>query len=150
MRRRGRACWRAWPGSSRGRAPSSNSRSAEFYVDARPIPLDENAAKLLDGPARQRLAALTEALRAVRSWERPGSRRACARRPRRAASARQLAQPLRAALTGATASPGIFEVMAVLGREEVLARLADASGRGYRSAASRLIAGAPASRSAFR
>ena len=38
----------------------------------------------------------------------------------------QLAQPLRAALTGATASPGIFEVMAVLGREEVLARLADA------------------------
>jgi glutamyl-tRNA synthetase len=38
----------------------------------------------------------------------------------------QLAQPLRAALTGATASPGIFEVMAVLGREETLARIADA------------------------
>ena len=38
----------------------------------------------------------------------------------------KLAQPLRAALTGSTASPGIFEVMAVLGREEVLARLADA------------------------
>jgi glutamyl-tRNA synthetase len=37
----------------------------------------------------------------------------------------QLAQPLRAALTGSTASPGIFEVMAVLGREEVLARLRD-------------------------
>jgi glutamyl-tRNA synthetase len=36
-----------------------------------------------------------------------------------------LAQPLRAALTGSTASPGIFEVMAVLGRAETLARIGD-------------------------
>ena len=36
-----------------------------------------------------------------------------------------VAQPLRAALTGSTVSPGIFEVMAVLGREETLARLDD-------------------------
>ena len=39
----------------------------------------------------------------------------------------QVAQPLRAALTGKTTSPGLFDVMAVLGREEVLARLADAA-----------------------
>ncbi len=38
----------------------------------------------------------------------------------------QIAQPLRAALTGSDASPGIFEVMAVLGRDEVLARIDDA------------------------
>ena len=38
----------------------------------------------------------------------------------------QIAQPLRAALTGSTVSPGVFEVMAVLGAEEVLGRLADA------------------------
>ena len=37
----------------------------------------------------------------------------------------QVAQPLRASLTGSNASPGIFEVMVVLGRDEVLARLAD-------------------------
>ena len=37
----------------------------------------------------------------------------------------QIAQPLRAALTGRTASPPIFDVMAVLGREEALARIAD-------------------------
>ena len=37
-----------------------------------------------------------------------------------------VAQPLRAALTGSNASPGIFEVMAVLGRQEAMARLADA------------------------
>ena len=38
-----------------------------------------------------------------------------------------VAQPLRAALTGSTASPGIFEVMEVLGREETLGRIADAA-----------------------
>jgi glutamyl-tRNA synthetase len=35
----------------------------------------------------------------------------------------QIAQPLRVALTGSTASPGIFEVLAVLGKERTLARL---------------------------
>ncbi|HYU12976.1 MAG TPA: glutamate--tRNA ligase, partial [Stellaceae bacterium] len=37
------------------------------------------------------------------------------------------AQPLRAALTGSVASPGIFEIMEVLGRDETLARIADAA-----------------------
>ncbi len=37
----------------------------------------------------------------------------------------QVAQPLRAALTGTTESPGLFEVMAVLGRSETLARIGD-------------------------
>jgi glutamyl-tRNA synthetase len=102
---------------------------AKFYVVARPIPLDENAAKLLDGPARERLEGLAEALRAVRSWDEAGLE-AAVRAQAEAGGVKlgQLAQPLRAALTGATASPGIFEVMAVLGREEVLARLADAVG----------------------
>ena len=40
----------------------------------------------------------------------------------------QLAQPLRAALTGTTVSPGIFEVMEVLDRDETLGRLDDALG----------------------
>jgi glutamyl-tRNA synthetase len=39
-----------------------------------------------------------------------------------------LAQPLRAALTGSTVSPPVFEVMAALGREETLGRIADAVG----------------------
>jgi glutamyl-tRNA synthetase len=37
----------------------------------------------------------------------------------------QVAQPLRAALTGSESSPGLFEVMSILGREECLARIAD-------------------------
>ena len=40
-----------------------------------------------------------------------------------------VAQPLRVALTGRTTSPGIFDVLAVLGREECLARLARSGGR---------------------
>jgi glutamyl-tRNA synthetase len=36
-----------------------------------------------------------------------------------------VAQPLRAALTGRTTSPGIFDVLAVLGRQKCLARLTD-------------------------
>ncbi len=38
----------------------------------------------------------------------------------------QVAQPLRAALTGRATSPGLFDVMVVLGREECLARIKDA------------------------
>ena len=37
----------------------------------------------------------------------------------------KLAQPLRAALTGRTTSPGIFDVLVLLGRDESLARIAD-------------------------
>ncbi|HLT01570.1 MAG TPA: glutamate--tRNA ligase [Geminicoccaceae bacterium] len=100
---------------------------ARFYVVARPIPIDERAAKLLDRSARERLATLAEALREVRDWN-EAELEATVRAQAEAAGIKlgQLAQPLRAALTGATASPGIFEVMAVLGREEVLGRLADA------------------------
>ena len=39
-----------------------------------------------------------------------------------------IAQPLRAALTGSAASPGIFIVMEVVGRQETLGRIADAAG----------------------
>ncbi|MGL5733695.1 MAG: hypothetical protein ACRCYS_02420, partial [Beijerinckiaceae bacterium] len=37
----------------------------------------------------------------------------------------QAAQPLRAAITGRATSPGMFDVMAVLGRDETLARISD-------------------------
>jgi glutamyl-tRNA synthetase len=99
---------------------------ARFYVAPRPIALDVNAAKLLDQPARARLAALAEALWHLASWD-EATLEAAVRAQAEAAGVKlgQLAQPLRAALTGSTASPGIFEVMAVLGREEVLARLRD-------------------------
>ncbi|MFI4987144.1 MAG: glutamate--tRNA ligase, partial [Alphaproteobacteria bacterium] len=83
---------------------------------------------LLDGEARRLLARLAERLEPLPTW----SQTALENEVRAAAEAAgvklgQLAQPLRAALTGATVSPGIFEVMEALGRAEVLGRIRDAA-----------------------
>jgi glutamyl-tRNA synthetase len=101
--------------------------SALFYVRARPIPIAEPAAKLLDQTAHARLGALTAALEACKDWS-ASALEAVVRSAAEAAGAKLgvLAQPLRAALTGGTTSPPIFEVMEVLGRDETLGRIADA------------------------
>ncbi len=101
--------------------------SATFYVAARPLALSERAAQLLDAAGRERLAGLVPALEAVAQWQ-PAALEQVVREHALALDLKlgQVAQPLRAALTGSTASPGIFEVMAVLGPEETLARIADA------------------------
>ncbi|MDE2166640.1 MAG: glutamate--tRNA ligase [Alphaproteobacteria bacterium] len=103
---------------------------ARFYVAQRPISLDPDARKLLDDPARARLKDLHAALDLMvdgRQWNAPHLERFvkdyCGTANLKLGD---VAQPLRAALTGSRASPGIFEVMAVLGRAESLARLADA------------------------
>ncbi len=102
------------------------AESASLYVAARPLTLSAKASALLDGAARARLAALVPALQAVTEWT-EAELEACLRREaeRQGVKLGQLAQPLRAALTGRDASPGIFEVMAVLGPEESLGRLQD-------------------------
>jgi len=48
----------------------------------------------------------------------------------RRAKPREVYQPLRVALTGGTVSPGIFESVALLGRQETLRRIERALGRG--------------------
>jgi glutamyl-tRNA synthetase len=99
-----------------------------FYVRKRPLTLAEAAAKLLDAPAKARLSALLPALGGVGDWK-AGALEEVVRKAAEASGAKlgAFAQPLRAALTGAVTSPPIFEVMQVLGREESLARLADAT-----------------------
>jgi glutamyl-tRNA synthetase len=104
------------------------AQMAAFYVRPRPIPLDAKAVRLLDEPARTALAAIVPALRAAREWSEAALEALC----RRAAEVAgigfgKLAQPLRVALTGGTVSPGVFEIMAVLGRDEVLGRIEDAA-----------------------
>ena len=101
--------------------------NAMFYVRPRPLPLDDKAAKLLQPDAWQTLGLLVQALAPV-EWALVPLEAAV----REFAAAHglklgQVAQPLRAALTGSLASPGIFEVMVVLGRDESLARLSDIS-----------------------
>ncbi len=99
--------------------------NARFLVTQRPIRFDDKAAKLLTPEARQILADLPRRL-AHTEW-RPDRLEEEIRSfaDEKGATLGSVAQPLRAALTGSTASPGIFIVMEVLGREETLGRIAD-------------------------
>jgi glutamyl-tRNA synthetase len=98
---------------------------ARFYVEQRPLPLDERAQSALTAEARSLIAALVAHL-AKLAWQAPVLEEAVrAFAEQREVKLGAVAQPLRAALVGTLASPPIFEVMAVLGRKETLARLAD-------------------------
>jgi glutamyl-tRNA synthetase, bacterial family len=102
--------------------------SALFYVRARPLALDEKAAKALsDAEAR---TLLSEYVRSVNGAEWTKHDLEEAARVFAEGLGQKLgkvAQPLRAALTGSSVSPPIFEVMEVLGRAESLARIEDAA-----------------------
>ena len=100
---------------------------ALFVVRDRPIDVDEKAAELLDADARSLLRGVAGTLEALDDWSLPALEAAV--RGYAAASGIGLgavAQPLRASLTGKTASPGIFDVLAILGKEESLGRIGDA------------------------
>jgi glutamyl-tRNA synthetase len=101
--------------------------NALFLVKPRPIHPDEKAAKLLTSEARRLLAGLLQRLDCV-AWQ-ADALEGCIREfaAENGAKLASVAQPLRAALTGSLASPGIFEVMEVLGREEALGRIGDAA-----------------------
>jgi glutamyl-tRNA synthetase len=97
-----------------------------FYVQHRPIPRDPKAETLLTPEARKLLSELSPKLSASK-WEAASLEETVRHHAdSRGLKLGGLAQPLRAALSGSTTSPPIFEVMAVLGREETLGRLADA------------------------
>jgi glutamyl-tRNA synthetase len=100
--------------------------SAHYIYADRPIALDDKAAALLNAEARGMIADLVRELQAVEPWTATSVEAAV--RAYADTSGRKLgavAQPLRAALTGRTTSPGIFDVLAVLGKPESLARLGD-------------------------
>ena len=100
--------------------------SALFYCRSRPLEPDAKAAKLLDGAGKAKLALAREALAEVEGWT-AESTEAAIRTIADAAGEKlgRIAQPLRAALTGRTVSPGIFEVLGVLGKSESLGRIDD-------------------------
>ena len=105
------------------------AEAARFYVQARPLALEAKAAALLASGGRATLGRLAPALAAMSDWAAPALESAV----RAFADANRLklgdvAQPLRAALAGSLVSPPIFDVMAALGRDEALGRLADQTG----------------------
>jgi glutamyl-tRNA synthetase len=90
--------------------------------------MDERAAALLQGDAPHLLAAVLAKLAQLDEWTAATTEQAV----REVAEGQgvklgQVAQPLRAALTGRATSPGIFDVLALLGRDESLARIADSA-----------------------
>ena len=102
---------------------------AGYLLATRPLALDDKAAKLLDAPARASLGELLRQLEVATDWQVPVLEalvRAYAEQTGQKLG--KVAQPLRAALTGSTVSPPVFDIMAVLGREEALARIRDQAG----------------------
>jgi glutamyl-tRNA synthetase len=99
---------------------------AQFIYASRPLPIEEKAAALLTTESRATLGEMATMLRDLADWSVPAIDEAMrALAETKGLKLGKLAQPLRAALTGRTVSPGIFEVMVLIGREESLARLND-------------------------
>jgi glutamyl-tRNA synthetase len=100
--------------------------NANFIFADRPLALESKAAALLTPETRAVMAKVRTALAQVEPWNAQTTEAAM----RAFAETNNLklgavAQPLRVAMTGKTTSPGIFDVLAVLGRDECLARLDD-------------------------
>jgi glutamyl-tRNA synthetase len=96
-----------------------------LYLD-RPLPIDDKAAAVLTAEARTLLGELVPRFSVLTEWK-PAATEQAVRvfAEERSVKLGAIAQPLRAALTGRATSPGIFEVLDLLGREESLARLGD-------------------------
>jgi len=100
--------------------------SARFYIAPRPIPFNEKALALLNEEAKTHLRALLQRYEALSDWT-EATTQELAKQYAEAAAIKLggVAQPLRAALSGSNVSPGVFDVMHVLGKEETLARIRD-------------------------
>ena len=117
--------------SLRERAKTVNelSANARFYAVDGAVTPDAGAAALLTADARTRLGAVVKLLGQVQPWQAEAieavTREAC---EVRGWKLKDIAQPLRAAVTGAKVSPPLFEVMEILGREETIVRVEGAAG----------------------
>jgi glutamyl-tRNA synthetase len=118
---------RAMPGlKQRAKTLVELLNNAAYLLARRPIALDAPAAKLLDAAARETLAGILPRLEKVEPWN-PETLEACVKQFAEETGRKlgKVAQPMRGALTGRATSPGIFDVLDVLGREESLARVRD-------------------------
>ena len=104
---------------------------ALFIVAERPLKPDAKAAKLLDAAGRKSNAEVLSIFAnvAAQDWTTENLEHAVkAHAEATGAKLGAIAQPLRAALTGKSISPPVFDVLAVLGRDEALARIGDQAG----------------------
>jgi len=102
---------------------------AQFLFAKRPLAYDAKASEILSPAGRAHLAALHPRLAALGEWTASvAEAEVRAYVAETGAKLGQVAQPLRASLTGRSTSPGIFDVLETLGRAESLGRIADAAG----------------------
>jgi glutamyl-tRNA synthetase len=99
---------------------------AAFIFAERPLKMDEKAKALLSEGGSSALAGVLPVLKGAENWQANSLEQAVKTyAEKQDIKLGKLAQPLRAALTGTTVSPGIFDVLEVLGRDESLARIED-------------------------
>ena len=100
--------------------------SAKYLFAERPLPLDEKASSLLNDEGLAVLSGILPDLAAVSDWTAESLDAAVRIHAEKTGlKLGKIAQPLRAALTGRATSPGVFDVLAVLGRDESLGRIED-------------------------
>lgn len=102
--------------------------SAAYLFVQRPLPMDEKARMILNDEGKAALAGLLPVLKSIVTWNAYSTETELKQHAEKTdQKLGKLAQPLRAALTGTTTSPGIFDVLDVLGRHESLERIIDAT-----------------------
>ncbi|WP_374405525.1 glutamate--tRNA ligase [Pelagerythrobacter sp.] len=109
---------------TRARDLDELAEGAAFLFKSRPLAMTEKAESLLTDDARAILDRVADSLRAENNWTieaLEATTKSLAEELDLGLG--KLAQPMRAALTGTTTSPGIFDVLVLLGREEALARI---------------------------
>lgn len=100
--------------------------SAQYLFVQRPLSLDEKANQILDADSRAVIAGLLPLFEALDEWNATTTEEAVrAYAETTGLKLGKVAQPLRAALTGRSTSPGVFDVLVVLGKEESIGRLRD-------------------------
>ena len=102
------------------------SENAFFYIAPRPLQMNEKAKKLLADDGLEKISVLRSKLADLENWT-PEAMETVVKQLAETQDIKlgKLAQPLRAALSGSNISPGIYDVMNVLGRDEALGRLDD-------------------------
>ena len=99
---------------------------SRFLFAERPLPMDEKASQIIRDGGHEVLAGVLDVLEQVENWLAQDIEIAVKNHADSSGlKLGKVAQPLRAALTGTSTSPGIFDVLEVLGKEEALARLRD-------------------------
>jgi len=102
------------------------AENASIYTISRPLAMDTKAKEILDKGGREVVKALLPKLEAQTDFAHVATMEMCKAYAESAGKKLgDIAQPLRAALSGKIVSPGVFEVMEILGKEETLGRLKD-------------------------